>query len=306
MDDLKRESAAKILNPGRSISGISIVIPAFNEEEGITDTIGRCQKFLASLPGAPTHEIIVVNDGSTDRTGQILQSLEVKVFRHLQNLGYGKSLKDGIAAACNDTILITDADGTYPIEEVPNLLKSFTLGYHLVIGRRQGKNFRQSWFKQPMRYMLQWIVEFVVGRKIPDVNSGLRIFSRAEIAPYLNHLCDTFSFTTSQTLAYFLTCKSIVFLPISYDERKGKTKVKLLRDSLRTMQYIIQAIVYYNPLKIFILMSLTCVVTGAAGILFTVITGVKAGYFVGLGALVCSIIVFSMGLLAEQLRQSRI
>jgi polyisoprenyl-phosphate glycosyltransferase len=300
MDPLKH---AAFSEPTRSISGISIVIPAFNEEKAIKETIDCCQKLLAAVPYRGPHEIVVIDDGSSDRTDEIVKETGVRLIRHLQNLGYGKSLKDGIAAAQNDTILISDADGSYAPESAALLLDRFTQGYHLVIGRRQGGYYYESWYKWPMRHLLQWIVEFVVGRKVPDVNSGFRVFSRAELIPYFSHLCDTFSFTTSQTLAYFMTHKSVMFVPISYEKRIGRTKVKLFRDALRTMQYIVQTILYFNPLKIFILMSIACLFLGVLGVLVTVASGVKMGYFIGLGAIISSIIVFSIGLLAEQLRQ---
>jgi hypothetical protein len=131
----------------------------------------------------------------------------------------------------------------------------------------------------------------------------LRVFSRKTVSGYLPHLCNTFSFTTSMTLAYMLTGRFVTYLPIPYHERVGATKVKLLKDSLRTLQYIVQAIIYYNPLKLFLLLTLITVGLAVAGFVTAAITGLNAPYFLGVGGLLMSIVVFALGLLADLLRQ---
>ena len=291
MADSGKDRGAETAGAPRSAAGISIVIPAFNEEEGIADTVVRCKNLLATLPATPDHEIVVVDDGSTDRTSEILRTLGVKEVRHSRNLGYGKSLKDGIAAARHDRIVMMDADGTYPVEEIPALLASFEQGNHLVIGCRGGGHYHQPRYKQWMRQVLRGIVEFAAGRDIPDVNSGLRLFSKSEITPYLERFCNTFSFTTSQTLAYFLTGKRVAFLPITYDGRKGRTKINLLRDSLRTMGYILRLVAFYDPRKFFVLIGLTVLSVGLLMGICGVLFGAGAVKAAGLFVIACSIAV---------------
>ena len=147
------------------------------------------------------------------------------MVRHLQNLGYGRSLKDGIAAARYDVIAITDADGTYPIKDIPRLFDVYRAGYHMVVGTRTGEHYRQSAFKSPLRWILQHLVEYTASRDIPDINSGLRIFSQLHATTYFERLCDTFSFTTSLTLAFMMNGLFVVYVPIEYYKRIGKTKV---------------------------------------------------------------------------------
>src|SRR5262249_41839538 len=157
-----------------------------------------------------------------------------------------------------DTIVITDADGTYPIASMPQLIREYQRGFDMVVGARMGEHYRESFIKAPLRALLRAIVEFTAARRIPDINSGLRVFSRASVSRYFTHLCDTFSFTTSMTLAYMMNSRFVHYVPIEYHERSGQTNVRLLRDSMRTMQYIIEAATYFNPLKIFSLFAVIC------------------------------------------------
>lgn len=231
---------------------ISIVIPAFNEEKVIAETVMHCKRIITSL-GIDAAEVIVVDDCSKDKTAELAGQAGAVVVRHPHNAGYGRSLKDGIRKAKNDTIVIVDADGTYPIDMIPELLSEYEKGFDMVVGARQGKNYDESFTKKILRIILKRLVEYTSGKRIADINSGLRIFSKATIVQYFDTLCDTFSFTTSVTLAYMMTGRFVSYRPIPYHKRVGKTKVRLFRDTLRTLQYILEAILFYNPLKIFLL-----------------------------------------------------
>lgn len=281
----------------------SIVIPVYNEDKAIVATIEEIHSILKKSK-ITEYEIIAVNDGSSDGTQEKLdQCQSIKVIHHPHNLGYGRSLKSGIAAAQNDIIIITDADLTYPFDEVPKLLKAFEKGFDMVVGARTGEHYRESVLKSPMRKILKFLVEFTVGRKIDDVNSGLRIFRKSVVQPLFSHLCDTFSFTTSMTLAYMMTGRFVAFIPIRYEKREGKTKVKLFKDSLRTLRYILQAINYYNPLKIFLLFFICCIGLSGLGFLGSAVFDLRSGFFLGVGGLLVSLIILSLGLVADLLKQ---
>ena len=281
---------------------ISLILPAFNEQEQISDTIAVAAKILQSANIEP-YEIIVVDDGSTDATAAHAKAADVRVVSHLQNLGYGRSLKDGIMAAQYDTIIISDADGTYPLQEIPALLERYRRGFDMVVGARYGKHYHESALKSPMRKLLQFLVEFTAGRSIPDINSGLRIFSRKAIIPYFKHLCDTFSFTTSATLAYMMTGRTVEYVPIAYAVRVGESKVRLFRDSMRTLQYIVEAIIYYNPLKIFIICSVACLLLAVVIAVFAIAFHVTTLFMLGAGTVLVAMLNFSLGLLAVLLKQ---
>ncbi len=288
----------------KEIKTLSVIIPAFNEEEGIVDSIKRFSSELKKF-NLEMFEIIVVDDGSSDQTGKLSLELGTRVIRHPHNNGYGRSLKDGIRAAKYDTIVISDADGTYPIEEISKLFETFQKGFDMVVGARQGEHYHESWFKMPLRKIFRLLVEFAAGHEIPDINSGFRIFSRDEAGKHFNHLCDTFSFTTTLTLAYIMTGKFVGYIPIPYYKRIGKTRVRLFRDAFRTLQYIINAILYFNPIKIFLVFCEICLVISLLCFLVTLLMGLNIGYYLGIVGIFSSIIMFGLGLLAEQLRQIR-
>lgn len=280
-------------------AGVSLVIPAFNEEPVIVETIRRARVALA----AEDADLMVVDDGSTDATAAEAEKAGARVLRHPQNMGYGRALKTGISAARHDTIVITDSDGTYPLEEIPRLLAEYRRGFDLVVGARQGEHYDESPGKKFLRRVLRRLVEFVTGNRIPDINSGLRIFSRRTIRSYFDTLCDTFSFTTSMTLAYLMTGKFVCYAPISYHRRIGRTKVSLWRDSLRTLQFIVEAILYYNPLKLYLVVAAPLAVLSALCFLGAGL--VRPALLVILGALLllAAILVLGLGMLAIMLKQ---
>ncbi len=279
---------------------ITLVLPAFNEKEAIADTIREIRSVLETA-SIETYEIVVVDDGSSDGTGEMAAEEGARVIRHPENIGYGRSLKDGIEAARYDTVVISDADGSYPADSIPDLLREYEKGFDMVVGARQ--NYRDWFGKAVMRRSLRWLVEYTAGRKIPDVNSGLRVFSRETAIPHFNALCDTFSFTTSLTLAYAMSSRFVAYVPIDYRPRKGRSKIRLFGDSARTLQYIIQTIIYHNPLKIFLLFSVICILLAAIGFLGSATLGLQSGFLLGIGGLLVALLVFSMGLLADLLKQ---
>lgn len=285
----------------RDLKMISVVIPAYNEEQAIAETVEACQRELPKT-GQP-YETLVVDDGSSDKTAEIAEAAGARVIRHLNNLGYGRSLKDGIRAAAYDTIVITDADGTYPIDQIPLLVQNYREGFNMVVGARQGKNYSESLNKGALRFILKHLVEFTAGRKIPDINSGLRIFSRREAVPYFNYLGDAFSFTTSITLAYMMNGMFMKYIPIKYEKRTGKTKVHLFRDSLRTLQCIVEAILFFNPLKIFLVFCGAMLILSVICFADDLIFGHFAAFLLGIGGVLLSIFMFGMGLVSIQLRQ---
>ena len=281
---------------------ISIVIPAINEQDEIGRTIARLRQVLSS-GGIGAYEVVVVDDGSRDETAARAEAAGARVLRHPHNVGYGRSLKDGIRAAHYDTIIINDADGTYPVEAIPDLLARYNQGYDMVVGARSGKHYRELLIKMPLRRVLRFIVEFTAGRSIPDINSGLRVFRRSTALEYFDHLCETFSFTTSMTLAYMMTGKFVAYVPINYNKRVGKSKVKLLRDSMKTLQYIVEAAIYYNPLKMFVLMAGIVLASSFVSFTLALIAKLNVFFYVGVGGIISSVLIFSLGLLAVLLRQ---
>ena len=282
---------------------ISVVIPAYNEENAIEKTIKEIEKVMKKNKIDKGSEIIIVNDGSTDNTKSVAEKCGAIVVNNPTNMGYGFSLKRGIKQAKNEMIVITDADLTYPFSSVPEMIKIKEEGFDLVVGARTGKYYKQSFFKSFLRRLMKHLVQFVSGKKIKDINSGLRVFDKSTVTKYFPRLCDTFSFTTSQTLAYLMNNHFVCYIDIPYNKRVGKSKIKLFRDSLKSLRYILEACVYYNPLKIFTLLSVILIILSIIGFIFSHFVGIHAGYILGIGGLLLSIVVFSIGLLAVILKQ---
>ena len=282
---------------------VSVIIPAYNEEESIGLTIDEIINVLKKSNMYNNSEIIVINDGSSDDTKKEALKHKAIVIDNPTNMGYGFSLKRGIEKAKNELIVITDADLTYPFSIVPKMIEEKKKGFDLVVGARTGKYYKESIFKNILRKILKSFVQYIAGKKIKDVNSGLRVFDKSTVTKYFPRLCDTFSFTTSQTLAYMMNSLFVCYIDIPYNKRKGKSKVRLFKDTLRSIRYILEAGIYYNPMKVFTLLSIICVILSCIGFLFSHFLNIHAGYILGIGGLLVSIIVFSIGLLAVLLKQ---
>ncbi len=278
---------------------VSVVIPAYNEEKSIYSTVQEIKKVLKKNRLDKNSEIIVVNDGSSDHTYQEAERSGAIVVSNPTNMGYGFSLKRGIMEAKNEMIVITDADSTYSFDVVPEMIQKKKEGFDLVVGSRIGKYYN----KRILRRLLKILVQFVSEKKIKDINSGLRVFDKSLVMSYFPRLCNTFSFTTSQTLAYLMNDHFVTYVDVVYKKRKGKSKVRLLKDSIKSLKYILESCIYYNPLKIFTLLSVICIILSIIGFIFSHFMNIHAGYILGIGGLLVSIVIFSFGLLAVLLKQ---
>jgi glycosyltransferase involved in cell wall biosynthesis len=231
---------------------LSLIIPAFNEEASIGKVIQQAQDVLNAA--GIHHEIVVVVDGATDRTAQFAAAAGAKIVKHALNFGYGRSLKSGILAAEHNLVAIADADSTYPIERLPDLIRA-AANVDMVVGARTGVLYHGSIWKRIGRIVFRGLSEFSAGQRIPDINSGMRVFRRSQIVPFFPIISAGFSFTTTSTLAYLLNELSISYIPIAYNAREGRSKVRHFRDSLRALQIIFEAILRCNPIKAFLLLA---------------------------------------------------
>ena len=246
---------------------ISIIVPAFNEEEVIEKVIADLKKYLSQAC-----EIIVVNDGSTDCTGEVVGKIaDIKVINHSENRGYGAALKSGIRKSQGEYILIIDADGTYPTESVSELIREAP-DYDMVVGARTNPQSQIPILRRPAKWLLNGLANYLTMTKIPDLNSGLRIIKKEVLGRFISLLPDGFSFTTTITLALLANNYRVKYIPIDYYKRAGKSKIRPIRDTLNFLQLIIKTVLYFNPLKIFIPFSLIilaiAIIVGVYSILF--------------------------------------
>jgi glycosyltransferase involved in cell wall biosynthesis len=228
---------------------LSVVIPAYNEEDSIASTFNELNLVLPSLK--VPYEIIFVDDGSKDKTVDVIKSLPgVGLVQLPENQGYGAALKRGIKAARGKFILITDADGTYPHDQIPALWLEAN-DYDMVVGARIGENVQIPLIRRPAKWFLQILANYLTKKDIPDLNSGLRIFKRNDAMKFFNIICDGFSFTTTITISYLSKGLSVKFIPISYHNRVGKSKIKPVKDGLNFIYLIVSTVSYFNPMRIF-------------------------------------------------------
>ena len=234
---------------------ISIIIPVYNEEKCIASVLREIEDVMDR--SKLSYEIIVVNDGSTDKTLQVLKSSgsNIKVVNHRVNRGYGASLKTGIGNAQHEVVVITDADGTYPNERIPELV-SYIKDYDMVVGARTGVSVKIPLIRKPAKWVINRLANYLTGVKIPDLNSGFRVMKKAIANKFSRLLPDQFSYTATITLAMFTNGYQVKYIPVDYHVRIGQSKIKPIRDTLNFIQLIVRTVMYFNPLKIFIPLSL--------------------------------------------------
>ncbi|MFT5050832.1 MAG: glycosyltransferase involved in cell wall biosynthesis [Chlamydiales bacterium] len=232
--------------------GVTLVVPAYNEELGIEGVVSR----LCALDLGTTFELLVVDDGSTDGTRAKLDALVerhsvLRVLSHHSNRGYGAALKTGFAAASNDIVVITDADGTYPEQRIVDLLACIDRGAEMAVGARTGDNVNVPLIRRPAKAVLRMLASYLAETRIPDLNSGLRAFQRDLVMTYRPILPNGFSFTTTITLASLTNGHRVDYVTIDYAARSGRSKIRPIRDTLGFTALIIRTVLYFNPLKVF-------------------------------------------------------
>jgi glycosyltransferase involved in cell wall biosynthesis len=282
-------------------NGVSIIIPVFNERDGIESTLQHLKQIMSNANFE--NEIIIVNDGSNDGTEEILKKLnkdDFTVINHEINSGYGAAIKTGIIASNFDCIALTDADGTYPNIIIPELVKiCYDENYDMVVGARVAKNVKIPLIRKPAKWVITKLANYLSGTRIPDVNSGLRVMKKSIVNKFANILPNGFSFTTTITLAMLTNNHSVKYIPIDYFFRKGKSKIRPIYDTLNFLQLIIRTILYFNPIKVFIPLSLFLIMLA-----FIVLAGswlfLERVMDVGFGViLMAAVMVMAIGLLAD-------
>lgn len=279
---------------------ISAVLPAFNEEVCILQTIDDVDRALKG--SGYSYEIIVVDDGSRDRTAELALSRPgVKLIRHRVNCGVGAARKTGIQHSKGNVVVTTDVDGTYPNYDIPRLISHLIQNnLDMVIGARIGKNVVFEW---PHRFIPKWFIRklasYLCQVPIPDLNSGLRVFIKDVALRYFYLLPDSHSWESTITLAFLCNKHFVEFLPIDYFKRKGGASTFApIKDTYNYISLMIRTIMYFNPLRIFIPLSIAVGLVGGMKMIYDW----NVYHFIGsldviifLGA----ILIFVVGLLAD-------
>ena len=254
------------------IQRISIIIPVYNEEKAVKETIDSIKEIMNHIKEY-SYEIIAVDDCSKDKSGEILDKIQgIKVLHNKPNRGYGASLKRGIEEARGDWILIIDADGTYPTNEIPHLIK-YLNGYDMVIGARNIGNTHIPIIRRIPKWFLNKFASFLVKKKIPDLNSGLRIFNKEKCLEFWRLYPKRFSFTSTITMAFLSSGYNLKYIPIDYLKRKGKSNVSPF-DFYNFNNLLLKMTLLFNPIKIFSTISIFLVLIAIAIAIYSM-------YFIG-------------------------
>jgi len=274
---------------------LSVVIPAYNEEGAVRETIDEIREALDPT-GAP-YEIIVVDDGSEDNTRAEAEATGVRVEYNQMNSGYGATLKRGVKAAQYEYVAIIDADGTYPAHYLPDMLAKCR-DLDMVVGDRGAAMKNVPLIRKPPKFVLNKLASFLAERKLNDLNSGLRVFRKSELIPFLPLLPQNFSFTTTITLCMSCNNKRMVYTPIEYRRRVGKSKIKPM-DFINFIILIMRAITLFNPLRIFIPLGLIFFLLGIFKLFYdlTMWNLSETAIFSFLAA----ILIWSLGLIADMI-----
>lgn len=286
---------------------LSVIIPALNEEGGIAEIAERVLSIAPQLAqiGVEGPELIIVDDGSKDRTREIVRSIPgARLIEHEVNKGYGAAIKTGFAHATGDMLSFLDADGTYPPEFFPALCRPILdKKADLVVGSRMaGADSEMPLVRRIGNTIFATLVSIISNRKVTDSASGQRVF-RKEILPQLYPLPDGLNFTPVMSTRAMHEHIDVVEVPITYSERVGRSKLSVVHDGIRFLSTILMTALTYNPVRIFGLAGLSLVGVGLSVGLFSVLffgaegrpDGQFAFLFAGLVLAAAGINIFSIG-----------
>jgi glycosyltransferase involved in cell wall biosynthesis len=278
-------------------SGISIIIPAYNEAENIGNVI---KTIMERHPGA---EIVVINDGSTDNTANEAKKAGAIVYNHPYNIGNGAAIKTGIRHAAGDILILMDGDGQHDPADIKEFLK-YMEDYDMVVGARRSDQ-HASWGRAIGNWFYNRLASYVAKFTIQDLTSGFRAIKADIAVSFLYFLPNTYSYPTTLTLGVLRSGLSLKYVPIRLQKRKsGKSNINLLSDGIRFFLIITKICTLYSPFRVFLPVSFMTFIFGLFYYLYTFIT---SGRFTNMGALLftTSVIIFMLGIISEQISQLR-
>jgi glycosyltransferase involved in cell wall biosynthesis len=274
----------------------SVVIPAFNEADAIADVVSELRR------SADWHQVLVIDDGSQDRTAEAAAAAGAQVVRHPYNKGNGASVKSGIRAATGEYILIIDADGQHQPADAVRLVAR--LGeFDLVVGARAHAT-QASWARRLGNGALNALASYLTGRPIPDLTSGFRAARRQQLREFLHLLPNRFSTPTTTTLAFVKAGYNVAFEPVEARDRVGTSKIRLISDGTRFFLIVLKVVTIFSPLRVFLPASLASFALGVGYAIWTIATQSHVTNSSVL-LIMLGVIVFLMGLVSEQIAALR-
>jgi len=240
---------------------LTILLPCYDEEQAIVPVIAELRDALSGWPGA--WEILVVDDASRDASTERAEATGVRVVRRVQNGGAGAARKTGIRVARGRLVAMLDADGTYPAKHLPELLSYFP-EWDQVNGARSSEQGTLRWLRTPAKWTIRKLGEWIAGRRIPDLNTGMKVFKREQMRRYLWAIPDGFSCVSSMTLAFLCNGHAVRWVPVEYRTRIGHSKFHPVRDAARYLATVVRIVMYFRPLRVFLPLALAVAGLGLA------------------------------------------
>jgi glycosyltransferase involved in cell wall biosynthesis len=272
---------------------LTIVIPAKNESRGLPAVLAVLRRLH------PEAELIVVDDGSSDGTGDLARGAGARVVSHPYSVGNGAAVKSGVRAASGSTIVCMDGDGQHVPTDVARLLELHAQGYEMVVGARTGDS-QASMGRYAANTLYNVLASWIVGHRIQDLTSGFRAVDAARFREFLYLLPNGFSYPTTITMTFFRAGYRVGYVPIQASQREGKSHIRPLRDGVRFLLIIFKVGTLYSPLKLFVPISLAFFVTSFGYYLYTFLTDHRLTNMSVL-LFITSVLVFLIGLVSEQI-----
>ncbi len=277
---------------------LTFIIPAYNEGDAVDRVVAKLRELR------PEAEILVVDDGSTDDTAQAARRAGAKVVRHPYNKGNGAAVKTGLRNAGGEVVLLLDADGQHPPEDIERVLAGIG-EYDLVVGART-RDSESAWIRDLGNAIFNSLATYLSGRRIPDLTSGFRAMKRAQIMEFIHLLPNLYSYPTTSTLAFIKAGYNVKFVPIRARRGTGRSNTRIVRDGVRAVVIIFRMITLFAPMKIFLPVSVALfalgVVYGLANIFLFGINRIPNGSVL---LILSSLFIFLFGLISEQIAAMR-
>ena len=228
---------------------VTVVLPCFNERDHVEQEVKRIRAALEAA--GMTYELLCIDDGSTDGTREVLQSIPgIRTILFPRNQGSGTARRIGTQEAKGKVVVWTDADMTYPNERIPELVRMLDDDYDQVVGARKTEAGTHKFFRVPAKWAIRRLASYLTNTPIPDLNSGLRAFKREVALPYLRLLPPGFSCVTTITLAFLSNGHPVKYEPIDYFKRAGRSKFHPLKDAYNYIIQVLRMVMYFNPIRV--------------------------------------------------------
>lgn len=279
---------------------VTVLLPAYNEEEAIGPVIAEISEVMERWQAETGSgwEILVVDDASCDETAARAEAAGVRVIRRKHNGGSGAARKTGIRAAQGEFIAMLDADGSYDPQALPRLIKDLP-EYDQVNGARTTEEGTLKALRVPAKWIIRKLAEWLCMRRIPDLNTGMKVFKRDIMLRYLWVMPDGFSCVSSMTMAFLCNDHAVKYVAVEYRPRVGKSKFHPIRDTAKYLLTVIRLSLYFRPLRAFLPISLVIVLAGVVLGTRNMIVSETGLHDADIMLVISGLLIFVLGLLAD-------